>query len=388
MTGNDRDLVRWMRSGACLMALLLVMAGCGDDADGGGTQAPTNPPAATNTQARTNTPRPTSTQPPTATGRVASATPTPTETPAASFAGTYSSTVALDDQQEAHLNLTVDESNQATGTLEVVETSASLLQTRAAVVAQGISISAGLVSLSGSVNPGSGSFHFAGNIMAPGRTIPFDISGTLPGSPSGSGGLTLTVDGRTYTSTIARGAGPTPLPTQPGPTPTPADGCVGGGGQVTFSNVSGANTNQPLDSLDLAEAQGNISSVGGFLFTIGGSGANCPIPPFGVVRLIRFALSQSTSFVAGSTYQLGPLVVGQPIATFEYSEATAGPTLQNWKAESGTMTIESIEGDRVQVRFNNAAMVPGAPFLFGPPPLGTFTINATLTIDPVTRISS
>lgn len=373
------------RMGTCgwvvLTAVLFALGGCSesDDGSGGGTPQPTSPPASTSTPALNDTPQSTPT------GDAATATPTPTVAPV-DIAGTYSATIDLDDGQEAHLNLSIASDGQAVGTLEIIGASAAVLRTSHAAVAQTVAVSVGLVSVSGSVDAGSGSFHFSGTITTPTGPIPFDISGTLPRSAGESGSVALVVDGESYTSFISRSVGPTPLPTQPGATPTPSDGCGGGSGDVTFSNVAGVNANQPLDTLHLAEAEGTHSIISIVpLFVFGGKGAGCPVPVNGVARLIGFSLTRNTDYVAGDSLTLGPVVVGQPSATVSYSEATGAASLQTWTAQSGTLTIESVVGDRFSISITDAQMVPGAPFPFGPPATGTFTLDATLTIDAVTR---
>lgn len=355
------------------LTTVLVVAGCSESDDGGGgTPRPTNPPVSTSTAASTNTPRPT-------------ATATPTVAPA-DIAGDYAAIIDLDDGEQAYLNLAVASDGQASGTLEITGGTATSVRTNHALVAQTVAVSVGLVSLSGSINASTRSFYFAGTIAGPDGPIPFDISGTLPDSSGSSGSVALTVDGETYGSSIARGTGPTPLPTSAGATPTPSNGCTGGGGDATFSNVAGVNANQPLDALHLDEAEGNHSAIpAASYFALGGKGGNCPIPVNGVARLVSFSLSKGTDFVAGDSLPLGPIVIGQPIAKVDYSEASVGPTLQSWTAQSGTITVESVVGDSYRVRISDAQMVPGPPFIYGPPPLGTFTLNYTLTIDAIVR---
>jgi Tol biopolymer transport system component len=203
---------------AVATVLLFAMSGCGDDGESGSTPKPTNPPVSTSTPRPTDTPQTNNTEQPTATNAVQTATPTPTETPI-SIAGDYSSTVLLDGGDVAHVNLTVESDGQTNGTFEIVGSAAATLRTRRALVTQTTQVSAGFVNLAGLVDPGTGAFHFSGNIGA----IPFDLSGTIPASPDGTGSLTLIFDGQTYTSTISRGTGPTPLPTQ-GENPTPTVG--------------------------------------------------------------------------------------------------------------------------------------------------------------------
>ena len=225
---------------AIAVACLLAVSGCGGDDDGGGpTPVPTAPKAS---------PTRASTAPPTGTSTAVVAVPTATASPtrttsAAEFAGEYSSTIALEGAEEAHLDLTVGADASATGTLEIVEVSAAVLRYPNAAVASGISVSVGFVSLSGSIDPAAGTFHFSGNIDGPEGPIPFDLSGTLPSSPEGSGSVALVVAGQSYSSTIGAGTGPTPLPTSSAePTPTAvAGGCGHGVFSTSFSAVADSN---------------------------------------------------------------------------------------------------------------------------------------------------
>ena len=112
-------------------------------------------------------------------------------------------------------------------TAVLVASAAALVRQQFGTLSANVSVSAGLVSLAGSIDPTTGTFHFGGQIAGPEGPIPFDLSGALPSSPGGSGSVTLMLAGQTYTSTIGAGVGPTPLPTSAGePTPTPvAGGC-------------------------------------------------------------------------------------------------------------------------------------------------------------------
>lgn len=103
-----------------------------------------------------------------------------------------------------------------------------------------------------------------------------------------------------------------------------------------------------------------------------------------MVRLIDWSILNGGAFVAGTTFEVGGGPLNTPWTMVNYREATAAPSQQIWEAASGTITIESIEGTTYRIRIADAHMVPGAPFIFGPPPLGTFTLNATVTIDTVT----
>src|SRR5580765_3419618 len=105
---------------AIAVACLLAASG-GDDDGGGPTPVPTAPKAS---------PTRASTAPPTGTSTAVVAVPTATASPtrttsAAEFAGEYSSTIALEGAEEAHLDLTVGADASATGTLEIVEVSAA-----------------------------------------------------------------------------------------------------------------------------------------------------------------------------------------------------------------------------------------------------------------------
>src|SRR5207237_6104953 len=98
--------------------------------------------------------------------------------------------------------------------------------------------------ISGTVDPETGAFHFAGNISIAGTSTSFDLSGNVPLSAGATGSVSVSVNGQTFTGTIGSGVGPTPLPTQSGgPTATPGSGssCANGVLSSTITNVVGSN---------------------------------------------------------------------------------------------------------------------------------------------------
>ena len=184
---------------------------------------------------------------------------------------------------------------------------------------------------------------------------------------------------------------PTPTPTvQPAtPTqssggPTPAPGCSGAYFTTNFANPSGVNVNQPLDTtLYQTKGSGNLDFIGiANLGTFGANASNCPIPVRGIPRIVRVGAANAGRIVAGTTFALNASSApGLPPNILNYAEATAGPSLQTWIADSGTLTIDSIDGSTVTFHASGH-MVPGPAYPFGPPAMGTFdlTVSGTVTV--------
>lgn len=377
----QRGTMQGAARAAVAMACLLAVAGCSDDDIGSSGPTPTTGTQATATRTRTTAPAGTATA--SANTPTPSASPTPTEGTSAR-AGAYSSTIDLGGNQEAHLNLTVAEDDSATGTLELVETTAGLVRHSLGSVTSNLSISTGLVSLSGSIDPADGTFHFSGNVTGPEGPIPFDLSGTLPSSPSGSGSVTLTVAGQSYTSAIAAGAGPTPLPTSAGgPTPTPvAGGCDHGVFTASFSNVSNSNllATGP-ETIGKSNAVDAADGLGTYVWAI--TGGQCDLELGDVAHgIVIQGVGLSTRIAAG-TYTLNSAT--PPFLGISYSEilynplSPAGNFLHAWASTGGTLTITDIGGGAFH--FHGTAPMAENPLLHGG--TGTFDLEIDGTIDQV-----
>jgi len=379
MTRCRTTAVLSMARTAMAIACLVAASGCGGDDDGGGgTPVPTAPKA---------TPTPASTAPPAGTATpvvvVPTATPTPT-TGAAEFAGEYSSTIALQGVEEAHLDLTVGADASASGTLEIVDLSAAVVRRRNTSVASNISISVGFVSLSGSIDPAAGTFHFSGNITGPEGPIPFDLSGTLPSSPEGSGSVDLIVAGESYSSTISAGAGPTPLPTSSAePTPTAvAGGCGHGVFSTSFSAIVDSNmVDRSPQTMGNVNALSSGDGLGGFVWVI--SAAQCGLELGDVSHNVVIQGSGVTTPIQAGTYALN--TTSPPFVGVTYMEtlfnplAPAGNYQHAWGSIGGTLTLTDAGGGAFEVHIT--APMGDHPLLHSG--TGTFDLELSGTIDQV-----
>lgn len=310
------------------------------------------------------------------------------------FPGEYFATVTLDDGQAATMALAVAESGLASATVTIFEVEALVAEE----VPGGTGGAAGVLhslELTGTVNLDTGEYSLSGSYLDPVLgTVPVSVEGTLPLPHRGGGSVTFTLGQGSYPGSIVPGEGPSPTPASTAtptatPTrtsapatatatkgvPTPAPGCGGGFAVLQFSAVSpDVNANQPLTSLEVTKGDGNITNMNSVnMHTFGGALAKCPVEVYGVSRVAKFSFTLfGASIVPGTTVELG-----KSQTLLEYYEATAAPSNQGWKATSGTLTIDAIDGNQVTFRVTNARMEPGLPFIFGPPAAGSFTLNFT-----------
>ncbi len=191
----------------------------------------------------------------------------------------------------------------------------------------------------------------------------------------------------------APGPTPTPTPVSGGPLPTrpprtPAvPGCPGGYVEARFSNPAGTNTyTQPLtDTVGLSSVNGVITS--GLVKALGSDAIFCPLTVDTTVR--RFAVNVSglpAELAAGQTIPLQLAYnFGDPtrpaVAWLDYFEVRPRDPLnsRSWRADSGTLTIDAIDGDTVYFHAE-ADLSPT-----GPPATGTFHVRIIGTIDKVQR---
>ncbi len=370
---------------AGIMAMLVCgMTGCGDSDSlnhpptGGG-----NTPKATNTTAVALA---TATRTLTHAAVAGTATPTPTVTPP-SVSGNYTSAITLAGGRSANLNLVVQASGAATGSLEIVGLAASAL-TRSALgslyARAAVNVSLGFVSISGTIDPATGAFHFSGNISIGGQSTAFDLSGSVPLTPGGSGSVTAVINGDTFTSTIGVGAGPTPLPTQAGaPTNTPAaSGCDHGVFDITVSNPVASNVSTSTVTLGKGNALDTPDSTPGrFVWVITGNLCETPLGTLLRSLVIR-GLGVTSEIVPGS-YPIGVGSNGIFAIAFSESPQVANPAdrfLHMWDATGGTLVIEDAGGGALHLRVSGAPMAPST-LIQGAE--GTFTLDIDGTITSV-----
>ena len=183
-----------------------------------------------------------------------------------------------------------------------------------------------------------------------------------------------------------------PLPTRP-PRPTAGPNCTGGYVEATFSDVAGVNTHtQPLTgTAGLMQVDGII--ISGLVRSFGSNAIRCPLAVGTVVR--RFALNLSgvpANVAAGQTYTLKKGInatdsTRPTTAWLDYFEVVPTDPFNNrgWRAESGTVTIDAIDGDTVYYHAE-ALMAPEASFTpGGTPAAGTFRVRVIGTIDKAQR---
>lgn len=307
-----------------------------------------------------------------------------------SLVGSYSGSVQLDGSQHGELTLAATVSGQISGTLTIRAGLSRFLPA--------LTLPTAALALSGTYNVANGTFTVTGQFLdTQGASHTIDIGGALPGS-SNTSPFTLQVDGQTYIGNLSRDSSvaPTPTatatptqgsiaPTPPARPPVPA-GCTKSGGytRVVFSEASGTNSlvsfGQPLD---LFKVTGTIVAI---TRGIGGASVTCPTTLTAPIVTLEFNVGGFPQDLAvGNTYPLhnGP-VIELPlikIAQVDYAEVLATDPFNRhaWRSESGSLTIDSIDGDTVTLHID-ALMV--APL---PPATGTFRMQVYTIVDKVLR---
>ncbi len=136
-----------------------------------------------------------------------------------SVAGEYAASVPLDGDDEAEVEIIVEDDGDAEGTVLLPETAAD------AAALSGIAIIS--VAVQGFADPGTGDFDLSGTYIVNGEEFTVRLTGSLPG-PGRDGFVDLEVNGETYSAPLTLVAPPTPVPTAtsiPGAsTPTPTTG--------------------------------------------------------------------------------------------------------------------------------------------------------------------
>jgi hypothetical protein len=167
-------------------------------------------------------------------------------------------------------------------------------------------------------------------------------------------GETATVNGSLTLDEI-----PTPVPT-----PTPMV-CPGGSIEVTATNVQGTNNSLPFDAV-LTSA----SNFGSATF-FSAEYTDCPRMSPGHVLLFNVG---DTPVAAGASYQIG--LFSSLLNQLQYRE-DVGFNFREWNANSGTITIDSIdEQGRFHFRVIDAQMRQSTGST------GSFTLNASGVLDP------
>jgi hypothetical protein len=304
--------------------------------------------------------------------------------------GDYSGSVQLDGGQHGDLALSAQAGGQINGTLTVANSLLRLLPA--------LTLPTTALPVSGTYDAANGIYAVTGQFLdQQGGSHSIDIRGRLPGS-NANVPFTLQVDNQSYiigdlspAGTTAPTATPTPthmnVPTVTPPArPTVPPGCTKSGGytRVVFSEASGTNTfvdiGQPLDLFGVA---GNIVSI---TRGIGADSVTCPTTLTSPIVLLNTGVGGfPQDLAAGNTYPLHNGVVYMlpyiEIAQVDYSERYATDPLngRSWRAESGTFTVDSIDGDKVTLHID-ARMAP-----LSPSAMGTFRMQVSTIVDKVGR---
>lgn len=311
--------------------------------------------------------------------------------------GSYFGGVDLTGSEYATMDMTVAVNGAATGDVEIA--------VRSVLAAPGGGGAGGhppyAFTLRGSVNLETGAYTLSGSFVDDnGQTVPVRASGVLPATGGATGTFNFQLGPETFAGSIAPDDGGEPTPTrsvasptqtptrtESGPTPTsgiptPAPGCGGAYAQVDISAKSpDANLEEPATSYELTKGGGNMVLFNPAI--LGANAGKCPVEAFGVTRVIEVAFYATGPEVApGQTYNLNQTTPGALVPnSFMYREGTASPSLKTWKADSGTVTVDAVDGNRVSLHISNARMVPGGVFPYGPPAMGSFTLNGTVTAE-------
>lgn len=162
------------------------------------------------------------------------------------------------------------------------------------------------------------------------------------------------------------------------PTPTPVPECGGGTLDATFT--AAATSNADTTAFTATKVRGNALNAGanGSSFTF--VGTLCQLSATGN-RTITIKVSQPLT--AGTTYTLSNGSAGQNFIQYLESTTTNDQTVEkSWTATTGTLTVQSLTGQSVTFRIQNANLTPDPDF-FASNASGTFTLNVTGTVTAV-----
>ncbi|MFN8640513.1 MAG: hypothetical protein U0802_02170 [Candidatus Binatia bacterium] len=297
------------------------------------------------------------------------------------FTGQYTARVDVGDGETGLIRLQVAADGSATGTLSVGPTAS---RGRAA-----LRLDIPLLNLVGSVDLDSGAFHLTGTATGPGGDVPIDVSGVLPERPGLSGTVDLAIGDQSFGGSIVAGDGsPTPTATATRPpvtatptfTPTampanfptpPGPGCDDSKGSwsLTFHDPNGTNSYVDLGP-GLAIRKGSFTFIPNTVF--GGGAVPCSLQLGDTVRRVQLAFIGAVT--QGATIPLGR----RNAATFDYIETpTTNPLgTRGWRADSGSLVIDQLEGNTVRFHIVGAVMSPEPSFSFQTPATGTMIIDA------------
>ncbi len=290
------------------------------------------------------------------------------------FTGQYTAQIDVGDGDVAIIHIQVAPDGSATGSLS---TTAAPVSGRPA-----LRISIPFVSITGTVDLETGAYSFSGSYAGPDGPVPIDVSGTLPETFAGAGNVDLDIGPDQFAGNIAAGTGvpvSTPTPTVTGGTTTQTPGtdeCMGNGSiTVEISNVQNTNaiTDSPL-ALDIVSGEDRAENDR-FVWSI--VGHQCLFDPN--ARSRNFIISgRADQEVTPATYPFS--IFGGPFG-MGYSEFGGGiPGVGAiWFAESGTVTVDAVDGD--SVTFHAVGSMRPAVGPLGVNAQGTFTMAASGRIE-------
>jgi hypothetical protein len=223
----------------------------------------------------------------------------------------------------------------------------------------------------GQANLDTGTYQLGGSFSG----NDFSIAGQLPASPDSTGTLNVTVFGTTSDGTLQAGTPP------PSPTATPMPGCDTANLQMDFSDVSndfnGIASNVTVEQMNIAIEQPAPDYIAGLHETYNSifNGTECT------------QQGQRLRDLQVSFYGvLGGLAAGQsfPVGTAAFvaygEEGSGGDRV--WAASAGTLFIDGVDGNVVQLRVVGAAMTETAGAA-----TGRFTLNVSGQVNNFTRQS-
>lgn len=245
------------------------------------------------------------------------------------YAGAYESTMTLDNGKQGTLNVTVSDTGSASGTLAVAAGNTLTRDPFSFTVG-------GTITISGSADA-NGHFELHGTDPTGGD---FDITGNLPADGNGTGSITVSAGGETYTSTIGVTMGT-------------------GAGSITFSNVSGAGISGAA-----------FPSNPYILMSTVPAGSALVVIPSLTDTSRSLGMTLASTIPIGEKFPVGEQFAGEVIAS--YSE---GPddAKKVWRATSGHVTILSRSATSIEVKLENLHF-EGEGNDAGP---GTFTVNGS-----------
>ena len=140
----------------------------------------------------------------------------------------------------------------------------------------------------------------------------------------------------------------------PDPVATPTPACPGGAATLTFSEVQGTNSSQPLPATLLLDAAMNFSRTADpptFAY-LSAQYDGCPMPFPSLSLSFQFS---GAPIQAGTTYQVGS--ISGNLNQIEFREQGFS-NFKSWEAQSGSLVVDAVEDGRVTFRIIDARMRP------------------------------